>query len=73
MPFFYGDNLFYQTTIVQPEFLYYNSKKTKSGLSKYSIFGKLGKGHGHERSITFPGVAQEMARQWGAVETELKQ
>jgi len=53
------------TNIVKPGYLYYNSKKTKSGKSKYSIFGKLGKGHGHERSRFFPGIANAMAEQWG--------
>lgn len=58
------DNLFEQKTAVEPEFLVYNSKSNKSGKSKYSVFGKLGKGHGHERSITFSGIAKAMAEQW---------
>jgi hypothetical protein len=60
----YGDNLFYPTEVVEPEYLIYNSKKTKSGKSRYSVFGKLGKGHGKERSVTFPGIAKAMAEQW---------
>ena len=53
------------TQIVQPEYVIYNSSKTKSGKSKYSVFGRLGKGHGKERSKTFPGIARAMAEQWG--------
>jgi hypothetical protein len=63
-PLYYGENLFYQTEVVEPEYLLYNSKKRKSGKSRYSIFGKLGKGHGEERSKTFPGIARAMAEQW---------
>lgn len=50
---------------VEPEYLLYNSKKTKSGFSKYSYQGKMGKGKGHYRSKTFPGVAFAMAETWG--------
>ncbi|PKL19482.1 MAG: hypothetical protein CVV49_00135 [Spirochaetae bacterium HGW-Spirochaetae-5] len=50
---------------VIPEYLFYNSKKTKSGLSKYSKFGKLGKGKGKERSLFPPGISKAMAEQWG--------
>lgn len=59
------DDLFGQKTLVKPEYLIYKSLKTKSGFSHYSIFGKLGKGHGDERSKTFPGIAKAMAEQWG--------
>jgi hypothetical protein len=52
------------TNMVEPEYLIYNSKKTKSGKSKYSIYGKLGKNHGHERSITPQGLAEAMSLQW---------
>lgn len=58
------NNLFEQKTHVDPEYLYYNSKKTKSGKSKYSHFGKLGKGKGKERSKTPDGLAKDMANQW---------
>jgi hypothetical protein len=55
----------FKSDMVDPEYLVYKSKKTKSGVSRYSIFGKLGKGHGHERSRTFQGIASAMANQWG--------
>lgn len=58
------ENLFEAKTAVEPEYITYNCKSNKSGKSKYSVFGKLGSGHGHERSITFPGVALAMAEQW---------
>jgi hypothetical protein len=61
---FYDLNLFYTTLVVDPEYQIYNSKKTKSGKSRYSIYGRLGKNHGHERSKTFPGIAQAMVTQW---------
>jgi hypothetical protein len=66
-PLFYAisDNLFLEKTIVEPEYVIYNSSKNKSGKSKYSVFWKLGKGHGVERSKTFPGIAKAMAEQWG--------
>lgn len=53
------------TKMVEPQFLTYNSKKTKSGKSQYSHFGKLGKGKGKERSIIPQGMAVAMADQWG--------
>jgi len=53
------------TNIVDPEYLLYNSKRTKSGKSRYSRFGKLGSGHGKERSVFFKGIADAMADQWG--------
>lgn len=53
-----------ETTLVEPEYIEYNSKKNKSGKSKYSVFGKLGKGKGHERSKFFEGMANAMADQW---------
>lgn len=76
-PYYFGDpvpkrtclwlknlpNLKY-TNVVEPEYIEYNSKKTKSGKSRYSIYGRLGKGHGHERSKTFQGIANAMADQW---------
>lgn len=62
---FSNDDLFDKKTHVDPEYIEYNSAKTKSGKSQYSVFGKLGKGKGKERSITFPGIARAMANQWG--------
>ena len=58
------DTLIDKKTSGEPEFIEYNSAKTKSGKSKYSIYGKLGKGHGHERSVTSKYLAQAMATQW---------
>jgi hypothetical protein len=58
------NTLFESKTHVEPEFLVYNSKSKKSGKSKYSIFGKMGKGSGKLRSKTFPGIAKAMAEQW---------
>lgn len=60
------------TKIVEPEYIIYKSASNKSGYSKYSIFGKMGKGHGKERSVTFPGVAKAMAEQWGEYLLELE-
>jgi hypothetical protein len=59
------NTLFEEKSSIKPEYVIYNSKKNKSGTSKYSVFGKLGKGHGHERSIFFPMTAKAMADQWG--------
>jgi len=53
------------TNIVEPEVILYNSKKTKSGKSKYSFMGALGKNHSKERSITPLGLAKAMSNQWG--------
>lgn len=61
------DNLFENKTAVDPHYLEYNSKRTKSGKSRYSVLGKLGKNHGKERSVTFPGIARAMAEQWGSL------
>jgi len=58
------DTLFYQRTHIDPEYLIYNSSKTKSGKSRYSKFGKLGKGKGMERSVTPQGLANAMSDQW---------
>jgi len=60
-----SDDMFHQKTTVEPEEYEYNSKRTKSGKSKYSAFGKLGKGKGKERSKTFPGIAKAIATQYG--------
>lgn len=61
------DSLFGSKTFVSPEYLIYKSSKTKSGVSRYSVFGKLGKGCGKKRSVTFPGIAKAMAEQWGSL------
>jgi hypothetical protein len=53
------------TNIVEPEYVLYNSKRTKSGKSRYGSFGKLGSGKGKERSLTYQGIANAMADQWG--------
>jgi hypothetical protein len=66
------NTLFDNKSSVEPEYLIYKSAKNKSGTSKYSVFGKLGKGHGHERSVFFPGIARAMAEQWGVLEFESK-
>ncbi len=58
------DDMFQKSTAVDPEYVLYNSKKTKSGKSRYSKFGKLGAGHGKERSIFYSGIANAMAAQW---------
>jgi hypothetical protein len=55
------------TNKVEPEYVVYNSRRTRTGKSRYSHFGKLGKGCGHERSITPLGLANAMAEQWGNV------
>lgn len=54
-----------EPTHVDPIVHLYRSKKTKSGYSKYSFLGKLGKGKGHERSKFPEGIAKAMAEQWG--------
>lgn len=59
-----SDNLFETKTAVEPEYIEYNSKKNKSGKSKYSVFGKMGKGSGHLRSKFHQGIANAMAEQW---------
>lgn len=77
-PYHYGDNVpkgiylwlknlppLRHTNIVEPEYLYYNSKRTKSGKSRYSVFGRLGSGKSKERSVFYPGIAAAMADQWG--------
>ncbi len=63
------NNLFEIKTSSEPEYVIYNSKKTKSGKSKYSILGtKPTTGNNEEnrkfRSKTFPGIAKAMATQW---------
>lgn len=60
-------NTLFESQYREPEYLFYNSKKTKSGKSKYSVLGKMGGGCGHQRSKFFPEVAQAMAQQWGTL------
>jgi len=52
------------TKIVEPKDIIYNSKKTKSGKSRYSNLWN-GSYSGKERSVTFRGIAEAMASQWG--------
>lgn len=52
------------TKRVKPVDILYNSKRTKTGKSRYSKFGSLGKGCGKERSIFPKGIALAMAKQW---------
>lgn len=62
-----ADTMFSKKTSIEPEYIEYNCKKAKNGKSKYGLYGKLGKGHGKERSLFFPGVAKAMAEQWGNI------
>jgi hypothetical protein len=61
----FDNNSIFNSGYVEPEYIRYRSKKTKSGYSNYSYLWKLGKGHGLQRSLTPPGIAQAMALQWG--------
>lgn len=57
------------TNVVEPEYVIYNSKKNKSGKTRY---GKItgsnpstnNKGNAMLRSKTYPGIARAMAEQW---------
>lgn len=62
---YFEKNCLFPSQRVEPVYVIYNSKKNRSGKSRYSIFGKFGQGHGFERSKTFPGIARAMAEQWG--------
>jgi len=56
------------TNIVEPDYIVYKSKKNKSGISKYDrLWGPLPSSDDRRklRSVTFPGIAQAMAEQWG--------
>ena len=58
--------------MVEPIFIEYNSKKTKTGKSKYSYMGQTPTSGGNEvarrlRSKTPDGLADAMAEQWGKV------
>lgn len=66
-----NDNLFESKTSVSPEWIEYNSSKTKSGKSKYSILGKYPTTGNNEknrsfRSKTFEGIAKAMSEQWSS-------
>lgn len=62
------DNIFNSKTCVEPEYILYNSKKNKSGVSKYSVQGTIPSTNNPEnarlRSKTYPGIARAMAEQW---------
>jgi site-specific DNA-cytosine methylase len=66
-----NDNLFEKKTAVVPEYVFYHSKKNKSGYSRYSVLGKISSSNNPEnakiRSKTFPGIAQAIADQWSLV------
>ena len=58
------------TNVVEPEYVLYKSKKSKSGYSKYGkITGSNPSTNNPKnaklRSKTYPGIAQAMADQWG--------
>lgn len=82
-PYFFGDPepkktclwlkglpLLLPTNMVEPEYVIYRSKKSKSGFSRY---GKItgsnpstrNPNNAKLRSKTYPGLAQAMAEQWG--------
>ena len=54
-------------THVKPNYVLYNSKKNKSGKSKYNPDFQKGKDKAKIRSKTFPGIAKAMAQQWGKI------
>ena len=53
-----------ETEIVEPAYKTYNSRSKKSGKSRYPMLW-TNAANAHERSRTFPGIAQAMADQWG--------
>ena len=63
------NTLFENKTKNEPEYIEYNSKKTKSGKSKYSIFGTMPSTNNPEnarkRSVLSSFIAKAMAEQWG--------
>lgn len=87
-PYYFGDeeikltglwleNLPYlkHTNIVEPKYIEYNSKKTKSGKSKYGVLVGTNPStnnldNAKLRSKTFTGIAKAMADQWGKVLTQ---
>ena len=60
----YEKDCLFPSKEVEPEIIFYNSKKTKSGLSRYSWISKHA-GNGKERSRFPQGIADAMADQWG--------
>lgn len=62
----YKNNELFKSNMVIPEYKLYNSKKNKSGKSRYNKeWGGIGKGSSKIRSKTYPGIARTMAEQWG--------
>lgn len=64
-----GLPLLIATNMVEPEYVIYKSKKTKSGVSKYSFMGNMPTSGSNEkarsiRSKTASGIADAMADQW---------
>lgn len=61
------DNLFEQSTFVEPEYTVFNCKSNKSGVSKFSKHWVMPPSPERQklRSKTFPGIAKAMATQWG--------
>jgi hypothetical protein len=70
----------FATSIVEPEYVVYHSKRNKTGTSVYPLawagtikttkmpmLWKCGPSpdRAKERSKTFPGIAEAMAEQWG--------
>lgn len=53
------------TNIVRPEHVVYNSKRNKSGKSTYPLKWGKGSHSGKSRGLTFQGIADAMADQWG--------
>lgn len=53
------------TNVVEPEYYYCKSKKSKSGFSRSGKVYKMGSGYGKQRSKFFPEIAEAMASQWG--------
>lgn len=78
LPFLYytlEDNLWQLKTSVEPEYILYKSKKSKSGFSKYGKITGSNPSTNNEvnralRSKTYPGIAKAMAEQWGKFLTE---
>jgi len=60
----YEKDCLFESKEVEPEIIFYKSKKTKSGLSRYSWISKFS-GDGKTRSKFPQGIADAMAEQWG--------
>lgn len=65
----WGGDMFQESKVVEPMDILYNSKRTKSGKSRYSPQWRISSSGNPEnarlRSKTYPGIAQAMAEQWG--------